>query len=95
MALYFSAMYVLGGSVGPVVTGALSDYCARRAMTAAGATAMTEPFKAAGLHTAMHVIPLLCFVLVVVLFAAARTVGPDMEKLRAWTRSGDGTDTTR
>jgi MFS family permease len=89
MALYFFAMYVLGGSVGPLATGALSDYCARQAMTAAGATAMTEPFKAAGLHTAMHVIPLLCFVLVVVLFAAARTVGTDMEKLRTWMRSGN------
>ena len=95
MALYFFAMYVLGGSVGPLATGALSDYCARRAMTAAGATVMAEPFKAAGLHTAMHVIPLLCFVLVVVLFAAARTVGPDMEKLRAWMNSGGNTDTAR
>ncbi len=95
MALYFFAMYVLGGSIGPVATGALSDYCSRRAMMAAGATVMAEPFKAAGLHTAMHVIPLLSFVLVVVLFAAARTVGPDMEKLRAWMRSGDDTGTPR
>ncbi|MBM3847208.1 MAG: MFS transporter [Verrucomicrobia bacterium] len=91
MALYFFAMYVLGGSIGPIVTGALSDFCARQAMTAAGATTMTESFKAAGLHTAMHVIPLLCFLLAVVLFAAARTVGSDMEKLRTWMRSADGT----
>ena len=85
----------MGGSLGPVATGALSDYCARQAMTAAGADAMTEAFKAAGLHTAMNVIPVLCFVLALVLFAAARTVGADMEKLRAWMRSGDndGRDT--
>ncbi|HEY2951625.1 MAG TPA: MFS transporter [Verrucomicrobiae bacterium] len=95
MALYFFAMYVLGGSVGPLATGALSDYCARRAMTAAGATAMAEPFKAAGLHTAMHVIPLLCFLLVVVLSAGARTVQSDMEKLRVWMRSGDDIGTPR
>jgi hypothetical protein len=47
---------------------------------------MTEGFKAAGLHTAMLVIPLLCFVLAIVLFAAARTVGADMERLRLWMR---------
>jgi MFS family permease len=88
MALYFFAMYLLGGSLGPVATGALSDFCARRAMTAAGATEMAEPFKAAGLHTAMHLIPLLCFLLAVVLLAATRTVGRDMEKLRAWMRGG-------
>jgi len=86
MALYFFAMYVLGGSVGPVATGALSDYGARQAMRAAGETVISEPFKAAGLHAAMHVIPVLSFLLVIVLFAAARTVGSDMEKLRAWMR---------
>jgi MFS family permease len=95
MALYFFAMYVLGGSVGPMVTGALSDYCARQAMTKAGATAMAESFKASGLHTAMHLIPLLCFLLAVVLFAAARTVGSDMEKLRAWMRGEDNPNVVR
>lgn len=86
MALYFFAMYVLGGSLGPLGTGMLSDHFARKAMAAAGATTMTEPFKAAGLHSAMHVIPLLCLLLAVVLFAAARTVSGDMEKLRSWLR---------
>jgi len=84
MAIYFFAMYVLGGSLGPWGTGLLSDYFARRAMTAAGATAMTEQFKAVGLHGAMHVIPVLCLVLAVVLYAASRTVGRDMERLREW-----------
>jgi hypothetical protein len=65
----------------------LSDYSARQAMTAAGASAMAESFKATGLHTAMHIIPLLCFLLAVVLFAASRTVRPDMEKLNAWMRA--------
>lgn len=86
MALYFFAMYVLGASLGPVGTGMLSDHFARKAMAAAGATAMTEPFKAAGLHSAMYVIPLLCLLLAVVLFAASRTVSADMEKLRSWLR---------
>ena len=86
MALYFFAMYVLGGSLGPVGTGMLSDHFAKKAMAAAGATAMTEQFKAAGLHSAMYVIPLLCAVLAVLLFAASRTVSSDMEKLRQWLR---------
>ena len=84
MALYFFAMYVLGGSVGPVGTGMLSDHFARKAMAAAGTTAMAESFKAAGLHSAMYVIPFLCLLLAVVLFAASRTVTEDMKKLRNW-----------
>lgn len=84
MAVYFFAMYVLGGSFGPWGTGLLSDHFARRAMAEAGATAMAEPFKAAGLHSAMHAIPVLCLVLAVVLYAASRTVGRDMARLRAW-----------
>lgn len=84
MALYFFAMYVLGGSLGPLGTGMLSDHFAERAMADAGATVMTESFKAIGLHHAMHAIPVLCLVLAVVLYAASRTVGRDMTRLRAW-----------
>lgn len=87
MALYFFAMYVLGGSLGPLGTGMLSDYFARQAMTHAGATAMTESFKAIGLHHAMHAIPVLCLVLAAVLYAASRTVGRDMTRLRTWQES--------
>lgn len=87
MAIYFFAMYVLGGSLGPLGTGMLSDYFARRAMTAAGATVMTEPFKAVGLHNAMYVIPILCLALAVVLYVASRTVGRDMARLRTWQES--------
>ncbi len=86
MALYFFAMYVLGGSLGPVGTGMLSDHFAKKAMAVAGETVMNEQFKAAGLHSAMYVIPLLCAVLAVLLFAASRTVSADMEKLRKWLR---------
>ena len=82
MSVYFFAMYVLGASLGPVGTGMLSDHFARKAMTAAGAAAMTEPLKAAGLHSAMYAIPILCALLAVVLFAASRTVSADMERMR-------------
>ncbi len=84
MAVYFFAMYVLGGCLGPLGTGMLSDYFARRAMTNAGATEMTEAFKATGLHHAMHSIPIFCLLLAVVLFAASRTVTRDVHRLKAW-----------
>jgi MFS family permease len=59
MALYFFAMYVLGGSLGPVGTGWVSDLMARRAAAAAGialqpTAPIPEAFKAAGLHQAMY-----------------------------------------
>jgi len=87
MAVYFFAMYVLGASFGPLGTGMLSDHFARRAMTEAGATTMTEAFKAGGLHQAMHVVPALCLILAVVLYAASRTVGRDMVRLKEWQAS--------
>jgi len=87
MALYFFAMYVLGASLGPYGTGLLSDFFTRRA---AGATVIVltqqalEPFRAAGLHAAMYIIPTLGVLLTLVLFAASRTVTKDMEKLHHW-----------
>jgi len=77
MALYFFAMYVLGASFGPLATGMLSDHFTRRA--AAGATVL-EPFRGAGLHSAMYVVPVLSILLALVLFAATRTVARDMER---------------
>ena len=78
MALYFFAMYVLGASFGPLATGMLSDHFTRRA--AAGATEL-EPFRGAGLHSAMYAIPVLSILLALVLFAATRTVARDMDRL--------------
>jgi MFS family permease len=78
IAVYFFAMYVMGASMGTYVTGKLSDFLARRAMAEAGAPAMTEAFRAVGLHDAMYVIPTLAFFCALVLFAASRTVGADM-----------------
>jgi len=84
MALYFFAMYVLGGSFGTSILGMLSDHYARQAMTAAGGTAMTEAFRAEGLHNAFYVVPLVSLILAVVLYAASRTVAKDMNKLQNW-----------
>ncbi len=86
MALYFFAMYVLGGAFGTTALGMLSDYFAKSAMTAAGATAMTEAFRAVGLHNAFFIAPVISLLLAAVLFAGSRTVAADMEKLQKWMR---------
>jgi MFS family permease len=80
VAIYFFAMYVLGASLGPFALGMLSDHFAHRAMHDAGASAMTESFKAIGLHSAMYIIPLLAVLASLVLFAASRTVAGDIRK---------------
>jgi MFS family permease len=81
VAIYFCAMYVLGASFGSTITGILSDHYARRAMTDAGAGAMSEAFRAAGLHSAMYIVPFVALLAAAVLFAASRTVAKDMAKL--------------
>jgi MFS family permease len=80
VAMYFCAMYLLGASFGPTVTGALSDHFAHEAMVQAGATSITEAFKATGLHSAMYVIPIFALLAAGVLFAASRTVERDIRR---------------
>lgn len=82
VSLYFFGMYVLGASFGSTIMGALSDNFAERAMLAAGASEMSLPFKAAGLHGAMYVIPVLTLLCSGSLFLGARTIVRDMEKVR-------------
>jgi len=78
MSVYFMAMYLCGASFGPVITGRLSDLMARRAAHLAGTGAITEAARAAGLHQAMYVIPVLSLGLAAVLYAGSRTVAQDM-----------------
>jgi MFS family permease len=80
VAIYFCCMYVFGASLGPVGTGMLSDHFAHQAMIDAGASAMTEAFKATGLHSAMYAIPILAMAASLVLFAGSRTVDKDRRK---------------
>lgn len=84
MALYFFAMYALGGALGPLGTGQLSDYFAREAIAGGAAR---EAARAVGLHRAMYVVPALQFLVGVVLYAGSRTVGRDREKLQTWMQS--------
>jgi len=83
VGLYFFAMYVLGASAGPVATGWLSDHFALQAMQEAGSAQMQEPFKAAGLHAAMFIIPIVSTVCALVLCVASRTVTADVLRLRS------------
>jgi MFS family permease len=80
MALYFMAMYLCGASFGPLLTGSISDRMARQAMADAGASQMTEVFKAIGLQQAMVIIPVLSAALAVVLWMASRTFVKDVAK---------------
>ncbi|MBS1812989.1 MAG: MFS transporter [Acidobacteria bacterium] len=86
MALYFFAMYVLGGAFGTSMLGMLSDYYAKSAMRAAGASTLTEVFRAEGLHNAFYIVPLVSLVLAIVLFAGSRTITKDMKKLQEFMR---------
>ena len=90
MATYFCAMYLFGASLGPIVMGKLSDQYMHQAALAAGVTDLVgpalEPFKGIGLRKAMYVVPMLNLLLTGCMFAAARTVPRDIEKLRTWMR---------
>ena len=91
MALYFFVMYVLGGAFGTYVLGRMSDWFAIQKAAAAGQALVggraPEQFRAIGLHEAMYVVPIFCFGLAIVLFAASRTVTNDMRKLQDWYES--------
>jgi MFS family permease len=80
MAVYFMLMYLCGASFGPYLTGALSDFLARRAALASGATHISEGLKATGLQQAMLIIPLLSICLAAVLWAGSRTIGRDIAR---------------
>lgn len=90
MSIYFLAMYLLGASLGPYIIGLISDYFTQQAAQNAGLTDFTqaslESFRAAGLHSAMYIIPVLSVLLTFVMFAASRTVTREIEKLQNWMR---------
>jgi MFS family permease len=92
MAIYFFAMYMLGASMGPVVTGWLSDFFARRAarfsgIAVAASSSIPEQFRAQGLQQAMFVIPILSLVLAAVLFMGAARARNDIRSLETWMKT--------
>ncbi len=80
MAIYFMLMYMCGASLGPYLTGRLSDSLALRAAEAAGSGLVTEAYKAVGLQQAMLAIPILSIALGLVLWAGSRTINRDMRR---------------
>lgn len=82
VSVYFLAMYVLGGAFGTTAMGALSDHFAQQQMMAAGAGEMEPAFRAAGLHAAMYVMPVLLALCAGSLFGAAATVATDARKMK-------------
>ncbi|HHX33683.1 MAG TPA: MFS transporter [Gammaproteobacteria bacterium] len=81
MALFFAGLYLLGGGLGPVMVGGLSDYFAEQAMLAAGATQMSETFRALGLHDALYLVPVAMGLTGVFLLIAMRTFSQDAQKM--------------
>lgn len=79
MSVYFMAMYLCGASFGPLLTGRLSDFMARRAMHAAGAASLAG-FRAVGLQKAMVIMPILSVALAIVLYWGSRTMNRDVER---------------
>jgi sugar phosphate permease len=84
MAIYFMAMYMCGASFGPLLTGRLSDFLARRAATAAGSVIVSEQFRAVGLQQAMLIIPVLSVALAGVLYLGSRSMRVDVARREAF-----------
>jgi MFS family permease len=80
MSLYFMFMYMCGASMGPLLTGHISDWRARVAAESLGLTQVNAQARAIGLQEAMLVIPVLSFLLAVVLWAGSRTICRDMDR---------------
>jgi predicted MFS family arabinose efflux permease len=79
MAVYFMFMYLLGGGLGTLFTGALSDSFAIQAMLEAGATAPTEQFRAIGLRESLlWVMPGMMLLTAISLFLATRSYDRDV-----------------
>ncbi len=78
VAIFFAAFYLLGGAVGPIIAGALSDYFAE-----ASGAATTAAAAAIGLRNSLLVlVPVTMFIASVGLFLASRTVTRDNAKMR-------------
>jgi MFS family permease len=81
IALFMAGLYLLGGGMGPVGVGLLSDHFAHTAMLAAGASEMSEVFKAEGLHDAMYLIPVALILSMLALLQASRCFVSDATRM--------------
>ena len=83
MALFFAGLYLLGGGIGPIAVGLVSDHYAQVAMLAAGASEMNETFKADGLHAAMLMIPAAFLLAMLALLQASRCFVHDAARMQS------------
>ena len=83
MALFFAGLYLLGGGIGPIAVGLVSDHYAQVAMLAAGASEMNETFKADGLHAAMLMIPAAFLLAMLAMLQASRCFVHDAARMQS------------
>jgi len=101
MAIYFCAMYVFGGALGPPVIGLASDYFSRQAAATDGVDLTTLdaagrlPYRAHGLNSALYALPVTALLLAGSLFAGARTVNRDVDKLQHWMRESSAKEPSK
>ena len=106
MALYFCAMYVFGGALGPTVIGKTSDYFAEQRRGRGGVELdglglraeqkALEPYRADGTATApLCACRVVSLLLAGSLFAGARTVNRDVDNLQRWMREHTADDAIR
>ena len=80
MSIYFLFMYIFGASLGPLLTGVVSDWRAKEAVASLGLSAINAQARAQGLQEAMLMIPVLSFLLSIVLWAGSKTIARDMDR---------------
>lgn len=77
VAVFFAALYLLGGAFGPLVMGYFSDLYAQGAMAADGATELTDAYRAVGLHGSFILVPIALAVTAVAILLAMRSFPAD------------------
>lgn len=83
IAVFFAMFYVLGAAFGPLLVGLLSDHVAGAAMRAAGASEMSEAFRAIGLHASLFIVPAMLLVTAVLIVLSALRFPYDSRVARA------------
>ncbi|QKT10242.1 spinster family MFS transporter [Rhodococcus sp. W8901] len=81
-ALFFAAMYLLGGFAGPVVVGGISDWFAERAAHSAGVQGVAQ-FAGQGLNSALYLVPLMLALTAGFIYLASRRVDVDSIRMRS------------
>lgn len=89
VAMMSLAQSVLGGALGPLVVGLLSDALARRAAVASLHSEsitpeMLEPFRGEGLRQALYVVPVTVALLTAIILLGTRRMRRDADALLEW-----------